>query len=70
MLSSFATKTFPNMQSIATGYHEEVHGIINNKFYDPLFNDTFYPNAPDKWWTEGPMIPIWVRILHLWTKMF
>ena len=39
--SVFSTKTFPAHWSIATGLYEESHGIISNKFYDPISNSTF-----------------------------
>jgi predicted AlkP superfamily pyrophosphatase or phosphodiesterase len=62
MKSSFVTKTYPNHQSIATGYYEEIHGIINNQMFDPLLNETFdVDKSSDKWWTSSLSIPIWVR---------
>ncbi|CAG2171176.1 unnamed protein product [Oppiella nova] len=61
MISNFATKTFPNHQSIATGFYEENHGIINNEFFDPKYNDTFdIDNSPDYWWTEWLGTPVWI----------
>lgn len=66
MISSFVTKTYPNHQSIATGYYEEVHGIVNNDMFDPLFNEKFnVDNSSDRWWTQSPVIPIWVRHTYL-----
>lgn len=63
MKSTFATKTYPNHQSIATGYYEETHGIVNNHMFDPLFNETFdVDKSPDKWWNTSLLIPIWVCI--------
>jgi len=61
MKSTFVTKTYPNHQSIATGYYQETHGIINNQMFDPLLNETFdVDKSSDKWWTSSPSIPIWV----------
>ncbi|XP_054163174.1 bis(5'-adenosyl)-triphosphatase ENPP4-like [Oppia nitens] len=61
MRSSFVTKTYPNHQTIATGFYEEFHGIINNEMFDPLYNETFnVDNSSDIWWNESPVIPIWI----------
>jgi ectonucleotide pyrophosphatase/phosphodiesterase family protein 1/3 len=60
--SQFPTKTFPNHYSIVTGLYPESHGIVHNRFYDPILNDTFSigGNSSDdpRWWNEGE--PIWV----------
>ncbi|CAG2115363.1 unnamed protein product, partial [Medioppia subpectinata] len=64
MMSSFVTKTYPNHQTIATGYYEEYHGIVNNEMFDPQYNETFTPTDIDrsanKWWDEKPVLPIWI----------
>lgn len=39
--NSFATVTFPNHWTIATGMYEESHGILENEMYDPVLNKTF-----------------------------
>ena len=66
MMSSFVTKTYPNHQTIATGYYEEFHGIVNNEMFDPLYNETFnVDKSPDKWWAESPVLPIWVTVVSL-----
>ena len=58
--SSFITKTFPNHFTIVTGVHEETHGIVANKMFDPDFNETFYPNNTEsKWWDAA--LPIWIK---------
>ena len=58
--SSFITKTFPNHLTLVTGLHEESHGIIANKMYDPVFNQTFKPSTTDpKWWNSSR--PIWIE---------
>ncbi|CAG2182131.1 unnamed protein product, partial [Oppiella nova] len=61
MISNFITKTYPNHQSIATGFFEENHGIINNEFFDPKYNQEFKvgKHVPDYWWTEAPVTPVW-----------
>ena len=54
----FTTKTFPNHFTIATGLYEETHGIVGNKFYDPVLKDTFHKSNDAKWWTGAR--PIWM----------
>jgi ectonucleotide pyrophosphatase/phosphodiesterase family protein 5 len=59
----FATKTFPNFFSIATGLYEESHGIVDNQFFDPEWNATFSITDPisrsqSRWYEKGE--PIWV----------
>jgi ectonucleotide pyrophosphatase/phosphodiesterase family member 5 len=60
----FYTKTFPNHYSMVTGLYQEVHGIIGNDFYDPVFHETFtMRNLDQKWWNgtgDYPVVPIWV----------
>ena len=34
----FATKTFPNHYSLATGLYEETHGVVTNYIYDQELN--------------------------------
>ena len=58
--STFITKTFPNHFTMVTGLYEESHGIIANKMYDPIFNETFVPSTTDsKWWNAS--VPIWIQ---------
>ncbi|CAG2107488.1 unnamed protein product, partial [Medioppia subpectinata] len=61
MISNFVTKTYPNHQSIATGFYVENHGIVHNEFFDPKHNRVFRTNKqlPDYWWTEFPVTPVW-----------
>lgn len=40
MNTTFATLTFPNHYTIATGLYQENHGIISNLYYDPIKNQT------------------------------
>ena len=61
---AFITKTFPNHFSIVTGMWEESHGIINNKMFDPVLNETFAPGLKEAisdpaWFSTGAE-PIWV----------
>ncbi|OQV18186.1 Ectonucleotide pyrophosphatase/phosphodiesterase family member 3 [Hypsibius exemplaris] len=59
---SFPTITFPNHYSIATGLHLESHGIVDNKFFDPVLRRSFHykdgdagPNADPVWWKGEPL---------------
>ncbi|CAG7668638.1 unnamed protein product [Allacma fusca] len=47
-LSAF---TYPNHQSIATGLYPEVHGIVANTMYDPLYDKELsgYVDEPGYW---------------------
>lgn len=59
----FATQTYPNHWSMATGLYVENHGIIANKFYDPLFKEYFTQHKHDlKWWNASE--PIWVEAVR------
>lgn len=65
LTSSYITKTFPNHHSIATGLHEESHGIVANRMYDPDWKEEFYhcSNSSCAKWYGGQ--PIWhVNELH------
>ncbi|KAL3875740.1 hypothetical protein ACJMK2_033661 [Sinanodonta woodiana] len=57
--NTFITKTFPCHYSIVIGLYEESHGIIANRMYDPVFNETFtMATKTSKWWDGGE--PVWV----------
>jgi len=61
----FVTKTFPNHYSLVTGLYEESHGIVENEFYDPVYNETFTAEVMNnfKWWNgtgTQKVEPIWV----------
>lgn len=59
MRNVFITKTFPNHHSIATGAYPEVHGILANQVFDPLYNRTLnYSN--ELWHFNDAVVPIWV----------
>ena len=51
----YITKTFPNHWTIVTGLYEESHGIINNQFWDPKFNETFIYSNDNKYWSGEPV---------------
>lgn len=40
------------------GLYEEDHGIINNKFYDHSYNETFQYGTDTKWFNATE--PIWI----------
>ena len=62
LISVFPSLTFPGHYSIATGLHPEAHGIVANRFYDPVRGDEFdyreSGDAQDGAWWGGE--PIWV----------
>jgi predicted AlkP superfamily pyrophosphatase or phosphodiesterase len=54
------SSTYPNHLSIVTGVYPEVHGIINNEFYDTKLNMTFAHTKPEfsnksDWWLAPPI---------------
>ena len=58
--STFITKTFPNHFTMVTGLYEESHGIVANRMFDPVFNETFVPSTTEpKWWNAS--VPIWIQ---------
>ena len=62
LISVFPSLTFPGHYSIATGLYPEAHGIVANRFYDPVRGDEFdyreREDAQDGAWWDGE--PIWV----------
>ena len=62
LIPVFPSLTFPSHYSIATGLYPEHHGIVGNRFYDPLRGEEFdyrdNENARDGSWWEGE--PIWL----------
>ncbi|KVI01208.1 ectonucleotide pyrophosphatase/phosphodiesterase family member 3-like [Cynara cardunculus var. scolymus] len=62
LISVFPTLTFPNHYSIVTGLYPAYHGIINNKFVDPITGDAFTMSSHEpKWWLGEP---IWETIAN------
>ncbi len=60
LIPCFPSVTFSNHLSIITGLYPEHHGIVMNRFYDPL-RDAEYSNsktATDGTWYSGK--PLWV----------
>lgn len=60
MIPMFPTMTFPNHQTIVTGWRPEHHGVIHNNFFDPERKQTFAFNKykpEDTFWWGGE--PIW-----------
>ncbi len=60
MIPMFPSMTFPNHQTIVTGWRPEHHGIIHNNFFDPERKQTFAYNKykpEDSFWWGGE--PIW-----------
>src|SRR5690625_793301 len=58
----FPPKPFPNHYSIATGMYADRHGLVDNRFYDPVFEAMYAPGersaVEDGRWYGGE--PIWV----------
>ncbi|KAG1656005.1 Bis(5'-adenosyl)-triphosphatase enpp4 [Nymphon striatum] len=62
IIPCYATKTFPNHYSIATGLFEESHGIIDNEMYNANKTPAYFhftSDAPD-WWDNGLNMPVWI----------
>ncbi|CAH2077567.1 unnamed protein product [Thlaspi arvense] len=55
LIPVFPTMTFPNHYSIATGLYPAYHGIIMNKFTDPITGEFFNRNLDPKWWLGEPL---------------
>lgn len=62
MRPAFPTLTFPNHYTLVTGLYPDHHGIVNNRFTDPVSGEKFvYKDATttsDPAWWGGE--PIWV----------
>ncbi|ESQ54271.1 hypothetical protein EUTSA_v10025136mg [Eutrema salsugineum] len=61
LIPVFPTMTFPNHNSIATGLYPAYHGIIMNKFTDPITGELFNRNLDPKWWLGEPL---WVTAVN------
>lgn len=60
MYPAYPSITFPNHYTIATGLYPAKHGIVDNVFYDPKRDETYYigsPSIKDGSWYGG--LPIW-----------
>jgi predicted AlkP superfamily pyrophosphatase or phosphodiesterase len=64
MRPAFPTLTFPNHYSIVTGLYPDHHGIVNNRFLDPVTGARFVYNdrrtTDDPHWWGGE--PLWVGV--------
>ncbi len=64
MRSAFPTLTFPNHYTIVTGLYPDHHGIVNNRFIDPVSGKKFVYNdrrtTDDPAWWGGE--PLWVSV--------
>ncbi|KAI9497766.1 alkaline-phosphatase-like protein [Zychaea mexicana] len=58
MHPAFPSVTFSNHWTLATGLHPESHGIVANKFYDPVLKKDFSIEDDDSRWWHGE--PIWM----------
>lgn len=60
MKGVFTTKTFPSHWSIATGMYQQSHGVVGNRFYDPISEKVFGKKSEqiNREWFKGE--PIWV----------
>ncbi|KAL8045258.1 hypothetical protein ABFX02_08G101300 [Erythranthe guttata] len=56
LIPVFPTLTFPNHYSIVTGLYPAYHGVINNKFSDPVTGEKFNMGSHEpKWWLGEPL---------------
>ncbi|MBU6198947.1 MAG: ectonucleotide pyrophosphatase/phosphodiesterase [Xanthomonadaceae bacterium] len=64
MKPAFPTLTFPNHYTLVTGLYPDHHGIIDNRFLDPVTGAKFVYNDPrttdDPHWWGGE--PLWVSV--------
>jgi predicted AlkP superfamily pyrophosphatase or phosphodiesterase len=61
MIPSYPSLTFPNHYTLVTGLYPEHHGIVSNKFYDPVRKQQYSMSDPaavrDGSWYGGT--PLW-----------
>ncbi|KAL4233252.1 hypothetical protein ACF0H5_007936 [Mactra antiquata] len=64
MLNVFPSVTYPNHYTLITGLYPESHGIVHNRFYDPVWKEYFfYDNRRDNFdpiWFDVGAEPIYV----------
>ena len=62
LIAVYPSLTFPSHYSIATGLYPEHHGIVGNRFFDPVRGEEYHSRNPatvqDGTWYGGE--PIWV----------
>lgn len=60
MRPAFPTKTFVNHFTMATGFHPETHGVLDNYMFDRNNNETMHYTYELFHYDES-IVPIWVR---------
>lgn len=56
LIPVYPTLTFPNHYSIVTGLYPAYHGIINNRFVDPVSGELFTMASHEPhWWLGAPL---------------
>ncbi len=63
MIPSFPTTTFANHYTMATGLYPDHHGILVNRFYDPILNEYYNEKGNRSSVEQGKFYggePIWV----------
>lgn len=62
MIPVYPTKTFPNHYSIVTGMYAETHGVVGNRFWDPLRGAMYAMGETTAVWDAS-----WYRGEPIWT---
>jgi len=58
MRPSFPSVTFPNHYTLVTGLHPDHHGIVGNRFVDPVLGGFTMASKETGFWDQAE--PIWV----------
>ena len=65
-IPAFPSKSWPNHYTILTGEYPEHHGIVENKFYDPVSGKMFWNEDEamrvDPYWYKG--YPFWKMVVE------
>lgn len=65
------TVTAPSFYTIVTGLYQENHGIIGNKFYDPVYNEFFdYWNMENETLHSTSLHPKWYSGEPIWQVLY
>ncbi|KAG2249587.1 hypothetical protein Bca52824_089215 [Brassica carinata] len=62
LIPVYPTLTFPNHYSIVTGLYPAHHGIINNRFVDPVTGNVFTMASHESEWWLGE--PLWETVVN------
>ncbi|CAF2147959.1 unnamed protein product [Brassica napus] len=62
LIPVYPTLTFPNHYSIVTGLYPAHHGIINNRFVDPVTGEVFTMASHEPEWWLGE--PLWETVVN------